>query len=464
MFYSLRFGILMAMLAVAAVAIATITIFVGFTTRLEFSRYVELGREIREERLQDVLIVWADSNEPDVAAEQFEQLQRLTEGLSPEERTLSFRSLGTMLTTSDNTPIVPDDGDSLRFRIAPDGSVTVMQDNAEIGTLYVDPVTEYEMILAQRDFVDSVTFTLWVTAIVAGVAAVALTVILSRRILHPVAALTLAARRMESGDLDQRVHVHASGEISELAHAFNAMAETLKHNEDLRRNMVSDIAHELRTPLTNIRGYLEAIQDDVLQADTETIDLLTEEATLLHQLVNDLQELSLAEAGQLHFETQAVALDMMIEQAISALQPTASAKQITLSADLPPQIPPVCADQRRVMQVLRNLISNAITHTPPQGQVAVVAQVYPAEIEVTVRDTGDGIEQAHLPYLFERFYRADPSRNRATGGAGLGLAIVKQLIEKQGGRVRVVSEKGAGAAFSFTLPRTFDAESVERTG
>ncbi|MDQ7035374.1 MAG: HAMP domain-containing protein [Anaerolineae bacterium] len=173
--------------------------------------------------------------------------------------------------------------------------------------------------------------------------------ILSRRILHPVAALTIAARRLETGDMTQRVVVHATGEIGELAHAFNAMAETLSKNEELRQNMVSDIAHELRTPVTNIRGYLEAIQDGLIEPnDMSTIDSLFEEAMLLNHLIQDLQELALAEAGALDYEIQPLALDSLIEQTVAMLQPSASNKEIHLCSQLPAQVPIVEADQQRV--------------------------------------------------------------------------------------------------------------------
>lgn len=444
----------MAMLAVAAVAITTVTIFVGVTTRTQFSQYVEAGREIRQQRLEQAMVIWGDNaaNVNDV----FGSVQFLSEELHPQEaNSYRIRTIGAIgyLEQVDSDGVVGPEGEVLRLELAPDGEMLVYQGTEIVGTLFVDPISEYELELAENAFFESVNWTLVITAVVAAVAAITLTVILSRRILHPVAALTLAARRMESGDFDQRVKVHASGEIGELAHAFNAMAEALDRNENLRRNMVTDIAHELRTPLTNIRGYLEAIQDGVLEPNSDTVDMLHDEAVLLNRLIQDLQELALAEAGALQIEPQEIALNTIIEQAITASLPSAKKKNITLYSELPDNVPTVIADQRRVSQVLHNLVNNAITHTPIDGTVRVTADVFPNEVEVTVSDTGIGIDAEHLPYLFERFYRADPSRNRATGGAGLGLAIVKNLVEAQGGRVQVDSVKGEGASFSFTLPR-----------
>ncbi len=454
MFYSLRFGILLAMLAVAAVTITTVTIFVGATTRAEFYAYVEAGRELRQDRLEQALVIWGDSNTNITGLEVFGSVQFLSDDLQTQTSNYRIRTLGTIayLEQIGNEPI-GSAGEVLRLELSPDGEMLVYQGQEIVGSVIVDPVPDLELELAERAFFNTVNWTLVITAIVAAGAAIILTVILSRRILHPVAALTLAARRMENGDFDQRVKVYATGEIGELSHAFNAMAEALNRNEGLRRNMVTDIAHELRTPLTNIRGYLEAIQDGVLDADAETVDMLHEEAVMLNRLIQDLQELALAEAGALHIEIQEIALESIVDQTIVATLASAKAKNITLVSDLPESLPSVYADQRRVGQILRNLINNAIIHTPIGGTVRVNTDIFLNEIDISVTDTGDGIDADHLPYLFERFYRVDPSRSRATGGAGLGLAIVKNLVEAQGGRVHVESIKGKGATFSFTLPR-----------
>jgi signal transduction histidine kinase len=326
----------------------------------------------------------------------------------------------------------------------------------------------------QAGFVDAVNRALLLAAGAAGLAALLATVVLSRRILGPVEALTAAARRMETGDLSQRVEVRSRDEIGELAHAFNSMAGGLERTEQLRRHMVTDVAHELRTPLTNIRGYLEAVRDGVALPRPELIESLHEEALLLDQLVNDLQDLALAEAGQLRLACGPLDIVAAIESAAAALRPALAAKDLSLVLEPAPDLPLAVADAKRVGQILRNLLNNALTHTPPGGTIAVAAvpttedgrrktnvyeSVVPSSVLrpssfvlVRVSDSGVGIAPEHLELVFERFYRADPARARATGGAGLGLAIVRQLVEAHGGRVWAASTPGQGATFSFTLP------------
>jgi two-component system sensor histidine kinase BaeS len=306
-------------------------------------------------------------------------------------------------------------------------------------------------------FLASVNRVLLLIAVVAGLGAMLLILGLSRRILAPVEALTAAVRRMEAGDLSQRVEVTSRDEIGELARAFNAMADGLARLEELRRNMVTDVAHELRTPLSNIRGYLEALQDGVIEPKKRIIDSLHGEAMLLNHLVDDLQDLSLAEAGHLKLERQPVALADIVDRAVEAVRPRAEAERVTVQVDLPEDLL-VDVDPQRIGQVLRNLLDNALTYTPPGGEVGVAAHGDDQWVEVSVRDTGSGIAAKDLPYVFERFYRADKSRSRATGGTGLGLAIARQLVEAHGGRIWVESTEREGSTFTFALPTSINSQ------
>jgi signal transduction histidine kinase len=240
--------------------------------------------------------------------------------------------------------------------------------------------------------------------------------------------------------------------MGELAQAFNSMAGDLERTERLRQNMIADAAHELRTPLSNIRGYLEAIRDGIKRPDTDTIRSIDEEATLLSRLVDDLQALSLAEAGELKLNRQAEDIIKLIKQAVAARQTQAVAKGVSIPTEVSQKLPSVNVDSHRIGQVLHNLLENAIAHTAKSGSIVVAAQKQDNWVKISVTDTGEGIPAEDLPSVFERFYRVDKSRTRATGGSGLGLTIAKRLVEVHGGKIEAQSELGKGSCFSFTLP------------
>ena len=294
----------------------------------------------------------------------------------------------------------------------------------------------------------------WLAAAVAaaGVAALLLVAAVARRVLGPIEALTAAAREMERGDLTRRVDVSSRDEIGELARSFNAMADAVSRNETLRRALVHDVAHELRTPLTNIRAQIEGIQDGLTRPDASVVDSIHEDALLLERLVDDLQDLAAAETGQLGLRPQRIDTAAALTAAAAAIAARAQSEGVTVSVLAPEDIPAVRADPARLAQILGNLLSNAVTHTPPGREVELGAKRRGQEVEIFVSDTGTGIAPEHLPHVFERFYRADPSRARRSGGTGLGLAIVRQLVEAQGGRARVESKPGEGTRFAFTLP------------
>jgi signal transduction histidine kinase len=334
----------------------------------------------------------------------------------------------------------------------PRGQVRIISTDAPNVTLGDAPLMLFDRS-SQDGFSSAMDRSVWLAIAVAALVALIVTLILSNTILGPIHALTLAARRMERGDLRQRVAISQRDEIGELAHAFNTMADSLERSEQLRRSLVSDVAHELRTPLTNIRGYLEALQDQVTEPTPATIASLYEESLLLSRLVTDLQDLTQAEAGQLRLVRMPVSLEDIILKATQSLRLQAEERQITLSTRLPPELPLVDADPERVGQVLRNLLTNALTYTPPGGRISIGVEATTSQrVEVRVEDTGVGIAAEHLPHLFKRFYRADRSRTRATGGSGLGLAIVEQLVHAHGGQMHVRSQEGRGTCFTFTLP------------
>jgi signal transduction histidine kinase len=321
-----------------------------------------------------------------------------------------------------------------------------------MGTLYVASINPGRATERQAVFMGSVNRSLIISALVAAAVALIATLLLSRRILAPVVALTRAAREMARGDLGQMVDVRSSDEIGELARAFNAMSESLARAEQLRRNMVNDIAHELRTPLTKIRCQIEMLQEGLVSADPGTLGLFEEEAILLQRLIDDLEDLARAEAGQLKLEKSPTNIGEEIESIAAGMRPIASEQKLSLTVQVEESLPEVCADPARVRQAIGNLLSNALKHTPAGGEILISAALKDSEIEIMVKDNGAGIPAEHLPFIFERFYRADLSRARSTGGAGLGLAIVKHLAEAHGGRAWAESVAATGSSFFISLP------------
>ncbi|MDH6711143.1 two-component system sensor histidine kinase BaeS [Kitasatospora sp. MAA19] len=286
------------------------------------------------------------------------------------------------------------------------------------------------------------------------VATVAITVTVGLRLSRPLHALTHAARRMADGDLSARVTVTGRNEIAGLAAAFNAMAERRGQLEDLRKAMVGDIAHELRTPLSNIRGWLEAVEDGVATADRALTGSLLEEALLLQHLIDDLRDLAAADAGELALYREPVDVDDLLVQVATAHGAQAQASGVALAVDPAGAAVgvDVFADPVRLRQAVGNLVANAVRHTPAGGTVTLRARARAGALLIEVADTGTGIAAADLPLVFERFWRAEKSRNRQTGGSGLGLAIVRKLAELHGGGVHVASTPGAGSVFTVRLP------------
>ncbi len=292
-----------------------------------------------------------------------------------------------------------------------------------------------------------------------ALASIALLFAATSRALAPLRALTLATQRLAAGDRSSRVPVSGASELAALSDAFNGMADSLERAEAVRRQMVSDVAHELRTPLTNLRCRIEAIQDGLAPADAAALHALHEETLLLSRLVEDLQLLSLADAGRLRLERRLEDLRDLAARAVAAVRPRAEACGVTLELSAEAPVPAI-VDAARVGQVLRNLLANALAHTPAGGAVSVHAEAHGTEALLEVRDTGEGLTAEQLPHVFDRFWRADAARAReglpaldAHGsGAGLGLAIVRQLVELHGGTVSVTSAPSEGACFRVHLP------------
>jgi two-component system sensor histidine kinase BaeS len=305
----------------------------------------------------------------------------------------------------------------------------------------------------QTRLVSRITRAALIAGLVAGVASLLLAGLLAYQLLRPINALTRAAEHMAQGDLSQRVQVHGDDELALLGKTFNHMATSLQQAEESRQAMTADIAHELRNPLAVQRASLEALQDGIYPLNPENLAPILEQNALLSRLVDDLRTLALADAGQLKLESVPTDFAALVERVVERHIPQATAQQVELIYQNPPsQLPSIDLDPLRIEQILGNLLSNALRYTPPQGQVEVTLSLATTRVQLTVRDSGPGIPDEALPYIFERFYRADRSRSRLEGGTGLGLAIARQLAQAHGGNLTAANYPQGGAVFTLTLP------------
>ena len=467
MFASLRVRLLVTFVLVLAVALGTVAIFASRSTTSQFRRSVEVILDYpnydSEKKINAINKFLSDSKLTEPSQQLAEEDQPLLTGERDVWSGLQTLLEGMAVTSNARFVMADLEGNVLADSLGEQANWTRIntKQSRPFAAFLIDgipvlayavPVVETGLDTIEQNFVNAVNRSLLIAIAAAGLVALLLTLLLSKSITGPIGELTSAARQMEKGDLSQRVNVRTGGELGELAHAFNAMADGLERLEQLRRNMVTDVAHELRTPLSNIRGYLEAMRDGIIAPTHEAITSLYEEAMLLNRLIDDLQELALAEAGQLKLERQPIHIGDVLEKAVNLVDPLARMKGVCVSMDVPADLPVVHADAGRMVQVMRNLLNNAITATPEGGEVHVTARLVDSKIEVCVQDTGIGIDPEHMPFIFERFYRPDKSRARKTGGAGLGLAIVKQLVEAHGGEIGIQSEIGKGTTVTFTSP------------
>jgi len=465
--HSLNFRLLAAFTLVIVVILGSTFFFTYRTTRNEFARMgenleamqdrrieVELGRyyQFQEswEGVQSLVAQWGNlygrriiltDRENIVVADSDQDLlgNTYTDDTSTEPSILTRVPLpGRMLNVS--VPV-------WQTQVTPGGEGDV------VGVLRVMPgdYPDINRAALQVSYETMGKFFIWGGLLAIGIAIV-LAFLLSRRVLSPVKALINATRQFGKGDFSRRVEYKDKGELGELAQSFNSMADNLERNERLRRNMVADVAHELRTPLSNLKGYLEAINDGVVKPDEETIRSLSDEATTLSRLVNDLQDLSLADAGEIKLDRQPADIAALVREAAAAVQAKGVARGLTITNDLPDALPAVNIDAHRIKQVMLNLLDNAIAHTEKGGHIILRARQQGGIIYISVTDTGEGIPEDELPFIFERFYRVDKSRARATGGSGLGLTIAKRLVEAHGGKIEVNSRPGHGSSFTFSIP------------
>lgn len=315
---------------------------------------------------------------------------------------------------------------------------------------YVPPDVAHHLDMA---FSDATVISLGVAVGASVLTALVLSWVVSDRVVRPVRMIARGAQRIARGAHDARVPVRGTDELAQLAVAFNDMAASLQRAEDIRRQLLADVAHELRTPLATVESYLEAMSDGVLPTDNENWAAIRGETARLNRLVNDLQQVSQAEAHQLDLHLSPTLPGALLDSAIKAARPIYEAQGVKLALDVQPRLPTVEVDDERIAEALGNLLTNALRHTPSGGEVTASAGRLDNHIVIAIADNGDGIATEHLERIFERFYRVDPARSRVSGGTGIGLAIVRAIIEAHGGTVIADSEgPGRGATFTVRLP------------
>ena len=304
-----------------------------------------------------------------------------------------------------------------------------------------------------QNFQASFNESLIIAFVAATVVGLLASYLLSRSIIAPLQGMKNASQRIAKGHYEERVQSQGTDELSQLAASFNQMASQLEQVEAMRRRLIGDVAHELRTPLTAIKGSAEGLMDGVLPASDETYQQIHNEAERLNKLVNDLQELSRVESNAIQLDIKPVEVSRLIETVTKRMQFQFDEKRVTLTRSLPQDPMLVLADEDRALQVLTNLLGNALQYTPESGRVIVTIEREKTMAKFSIRDSGIGIPAEHLAHIFDRFYRVDKSRSRTHGGSGIGLTISKHLVEAQGGRIWAESEgENKGSVFLFTLP------------
>ena len=445
-FFGLQFRLVMGFTIVLALALAGVSFYVGYAAKQEVARFEESQESARTARVQQMITRFY-SDRRDLA-----QLQSVLEQAG---RVAGRR----IIVRSPNGEVIADShlrfGGRLERLMRESGPVPVLVGGQQVGSFSVTPDTGPEGI--PEPAVASLVSTVNQSLLWTGLAAIALGILLvsliSRKLLAPVRSLSDAAEHLGRGDFSKRVPAEGASEFRQLAIAFNSMAGNLEDAERQRRNLVADVAHELRTPVSNIQGYLEALKDGLLQPDSATIETIHGQVIHLGHLVEDLRLLAQVEAGALQLNRMPGRMPEVLRGSVDAVRPRAEAKGIRVSLEADEAMPLVDMDVTRISQVVNNLLENAIIHTPEGGSVAVTAEVAgDGMIRVTVADTGRGIPPEDLERVFDRFFRADPSRARATGGVGLGLTIAKQLVESHGGSIRVDNVAPSGARFIFEIP------------
>jgi len=447
---SLSLRLVLAFLLVGLTGAIIVSLFVGQHTRSAFGRFVF---DHSRDPLVAALTEFYRSN---ASWQRVEVSLRLELGKIWKKDEVEFPWL--ILTDADGVILISWGKNPIGRRLAEQDlklGAPIQVDGTVVGWLLYDQlVGPLAPGTIEWDFLEDVQGAIWLSAGSATAVALLLGVLLARAIARPVRELTAATRAVAKGELGHQVTVRSRDDLGELALSFNQMSADLARSNRLRRQMTADIAHDLRTPLSIVLGYTEALSDGKLQGTQEMYDAMHGEAQLLQRLIDDLQTLSLADAGELPLTQLQIAPQTLLERTACAYSVQAEQRNITLRVVAAPDLPLINIDSDRLAQVLGNLMNNALHHTQPGGQITLVAESDAGTVHLCVQDSGDGISSEDLPYVFERFYRGDKARQQQDSASGLGLAIAKSLVEAHGGSISVESVVGKGTSFTITIPYT----------
>jgi signal transduction histidine kinase len=356
-----------------------------------------------------------------------------------------------LLVDAANTVIVPMPPYRVGEQLQPaqvSGGTPIVVDGATVGAVLINQANPILNPMEQR-FLGRINEGLLIGAVGSSILALLIGIALTRLFTRPLRDLTGAIHAMHQGQLDQEVPVRSQDELGDLTRAFNQMSKEISRANYLRRQMTADIAHDLRTPLTVINGYLEALGDGTLKPTHERFAAMHQEVAQLQRLIEDLRTVSLADSGELKLAYQETAIEPLLNQVATAFQPLCEANGLQLAVSSDPTLPPQRIDRERIVQVLGNLVSNAIRHTSRGGRITLRGYHGPGGVCVSVQDTGEGIPAEKLPFIFERLYRVDEARTANSGESGLGLAIVKSIMEAHGGTATAESQIGVGTTLTI---------------
>ena len=461
LFRSFRVKLIISLFLIVFVILGSLYFVVNRTTQDEFRDYVIRGRSNQLRGLREGLVDFYRENESWRGVDSFFRERVPAQpggngrGMGPGgnmasggERSISLVGAGGRIVFSYDEVLV----EKKVPRDLINQGVHLEKNGRRIGTLLAGPLLSAELEGSERRFLASVDRTIIYTGAVGLVVALLLGWILFRQLTRPLNKLTRATKKISSGDLDHRVSIDSEDEFGELGRSFNEMTRNLQESEGIRRRMIGDIAHELRTPLTLLSGEVEAIREGVYEPTDEKLREIQGDLNLLNRLIEDLRELSLAEAGELELNRGQTDLVELVRSVTRKLENIAERDGILLRTDLPESISELNLDSDRISQVLTNLVRNGIRHTERGGKVTLRVEEREDRVLVKVHDTGEGITKDRIDHVFDRFYRGDSSRS-SEGGSGLGLSIAKELVEAHGGEISIDSEPGKGTVVTFSLPK-----------